>query len=141
MTHEKAYFGIGLVVGIVLAGLFLYYFAPRYSTVKSGDNLIKQDRWTGGSWRFADNQWKAIVDADRDWTEIDQALRSALRLPFANVDTGSALVTLKEKHPVLRDLSDEDLLERIKMVYSKQIICNMYLDSFMKAQVTPTQSD
>jgi hypothetical protein len=141
MTHEKAYFGIGLVVGIVLAGLFLYYFAPRYSTVKSGSNLIKQDRWTGRSWRYVDNQWKAIVDMNRDWTEIDQALRSALRLPFANVDTGSALIALKEKHRVLSDLSDEDLLERIKLVYSKQIICNMYLDSFMKAQVTPTQSD
>jgi hypothetical protein len=140
MTNEKAYFGIGLVVGVILAGLFLYYFAPRYNTVKSSDTLIKQDRWTGRSWRYVDNQWKAIVDVNRDWTEIDQALRAALKLPFANVDTGSALTTLRKTHPVLSDLSDEDLLERIKLVYSKQIICNMYLDSFLKAQNASTQA-
>jgi hypothetical protein len=140
MTNEKAYFGIGLVVGVILAALFLYYFAPRYNTVKSADAVIKQDRWTGRSWRYVDNQWKAIVDVNRDWTEVDQALRAALKLPFANVNTESALETLRKEHPILSDLSDEDLLERIKLVYSKQIICNMYLDSFLKAQNVSTPS-
>ena len=141
MTHEKMYFVVGLVIGIVIAVLFLQYFAPRYSTIKTGDTVIKQDRWTGRSWRYVDNQWKAIVDVNRDWTEVDQALRAALKLPFANVDTGSALITLRKKHPILSDLSDEDLLERIKLVYSKQIVCNMYLDSFLKAQNVSTPSE
>ena len=134
MANEKAYFGIGLVVGIVLAGLFLYYFAPRYITVKSGQTIIKQDRWTGRTWRYADNRWKAIIDVNRDWEKIDGALRKALHIPFAEVDTGAALKLLREKHPILRDLSNDELLERIKLVYSKQVLCNMYLDNFMKAE-------
>ena len=35
---------------------------------------------------------------------------------------------------MLKDLSDDDLLERIKVVYSKQILCNLYLDGFLKAR-------
>ena len=35
------------------------------------------------------------------------------------------------------DLSDDELLERIKLVYSKQILVNMYLDSFLKLEKSP----
>jgi hypothetical protein len=71
------------------------------------------------------------VGEDHDWDKIDGSLRDALRIPFAEVDTGAALKLLRGKHPDLKDLSDEDLLERIKLVYSKQVLCNLYLDNFL----------
>jgi hypothetical protein len=134
MAREKTYFIGGLFIGILIASLFLFYFAPRYTTVKSGEILIRQDRWTGQSWRFVGNQWKAIMGENYDWENIDRALVSALRVPYGEVDTGAALKLLKEKHTILKSLSDEDLLERIKIVYSRQILCNLYLDTFLKAE-------
>lgn len=134
MGREKAYLGIGLVIGIVLATLLLFYFAPRYTTVKAGDNLVKQDRWSGQSWRFVDNQWKRIVGEEHDWDKIDKALTAALGIQTDTPSRTNALDLLRKKDPILKDLSDEDLLERIKLVYSKQILVNMYLDSFLKLE-------
>jgi hypothetical protein len=134
MKGEKRYFIIGLVIGILLSGGFFYYFAPRYTTVKSGDTMLRQDTWTGRSWRFVDNEWKSIVGFNRDWDSIDKALLAALRIPFAEVNTDSALVRLREKHPILKELPNEELLERIKLVYSRQVLVNMYLDSFVKME-------
>jgi len=134
MNGEKRYVLIGLVIGVLLSGVFFYYFAPRYTTVKSGDTLLKQDTWTGRSWRLVDNEWKAVVGVNRDWDSIDKTLLAALRIPFAEVNTDSALVRLREKHPILKELPDEELLERIKLVYSRQVLVNMYLDSFVKME-------
>jgi len=134
MNSEKRYFLIGLVIGILLSGVFFYYFAPRYTTVKSGDTMLRQDTWTGRSWRFVDNEWKSVVGVNRDWDSIDKALLAALRIPFAEVNTDSALVRLREKHPILKELPNEELLERIKLVYSRQVLVNMYLDSFVKME-------
>jgi len=134
MGREKTYFGIGLVIGIVLAVLFLFYFAPRYTTLKAGDTLIKQDRWSGESWRFVDNQWKRIVGENHDWERIDRALAEALGIPSDTPSRSNALDLLRKRDPILKDLSDEDLLERIKLVYSKQILVNMYLESFLKLE-------
>jgi hypothetical protein len=132
MGREKTYFGMGLVMGIVLATVFLFYFAPRYTTVKVGDNLVKQDKWSGQSWRFVDNQWKRIVGEDHDWDKIDKALTGALGIETDTPSRTNALDLLRKKDPILKDLSDDDLLERIKLVYSKQILVNMYLESFLK---------
>ena len=134
MTREKSYFGIGLLVGAVIAALFLLYFAPRYTTVKSGDTLIRQDRWSGISWRFVDNQWKRIVYLDRDWNLIDRTLREALSIPTGGVERGTALHLLRKKYPALADINDDDLLERIKIVYSKAILCDLYLTKFMATE-------
>jgi len=134
MNGEKRYFLIGLVIGILLSRAFFYYFAPRYTTVKSGDTILRQDTWTGRSWRLADHEWKSIVGVNRDWDSIDKALLAALRIPFAEVNTDSALVRLREKHPILKDLPNEELLERIKLVYSRQVLVNMYLDNFVKME-------
>ena len=131
MKNEKSYFGLGLIVGIIISALFLFYVAPRYNTVQSGENIIRQDKWTGSSWRYMDNQWKKISDVSRDWDSIDQALRNALNIPFAKVNTENALSTLRKNYPVLKDVSDDELLERIKLVYSKQVVCNLYLKQFM----------
>jgi hypothetical protein len=95
---------------------------------------LKQDTWTGHSWRFVGADWKPIAGVNRDWEKIDQALLSALRIPFAEVNTSEALVHLTKKHPVLSELSNEELVERIKFVYSRQVLVNMYLDSFMKVE-------
>ena len=139
MGREKTYFGIGLVIGIVLATLFLFYFAPRYTTVKAGDTLLKQDRWSGQSWRFVDNQWKRIVGEDHDWDKIDKALTGALGIATDTPSRTNALDLLRKKDPILKNLSDDELLERIKLVYSKQILVNMYLDSFLKLEKTREQ--
>jgi hypothetical protein len=134
MGREKTYFGMGLVMGIVLATVFLFYFAPRYTTVKVRDTLVKQDKWSGQSWRFVDNQWKRIVGEDHDWDKIDKALTGALGIETDTPSRTNALDLLRKKDPILKDLSDDDLLERIKLVYSKQILVNMYLDSFLKLE-------
>jgi len=134
MNGEKRYFLVGLVIGILLSGVFFYYFAPRYTTAQSGDTMLRQDTWTGRSWRFVDNEWKSIVGVNRDWEKIDGALLAALRIPFAEVNTDSALERLREKHPILKDLPNDELLERIKLVYSRQVLVNMYLDSFVKTE-------
>ena len=134
MNREKIYFAAGIAAGIILAVLFLFYFAPRYMIVQGDGVVVKQDRWTGQSWRFVNNNWKKVTEGDHDWEKIDGTLREALQIPFIKADTGSALNLLREKHPLLKEISDEDLLERIKLVYSKQILCNLYLENFMKLQ-------
>jgi hypothetical protein len=50
------------------------------------------------------------------------------------VNTDLALKQLQEKHPVLKDLPNDELVERIKLVYSRQVLVNMYLDSFVKME-------
>jgi hypothetical protein len=134
MNGGKRHFLMGLVMGILLSGVFFYYFAPRYTTVKAGDTMLRQDTWTGRSWRFVDNEWKSVVGVNYDWESIDRALLSALRIPFAEVNTDLALRQLQEKHPVLKGLPNDELLERIKLVYSRQVLVNMYLDSFIKTE-------
>jgi hypothetical protein len=134
MMSDKRHFLMGLVIGILLSGMFFYYFAPRYTTVKTGDTTLMQDTWTGRSWKYQDNEWKSVVDAKRDWDMIDRALVSALRIPFAEVNTGSALKQLREKYPILKDVPNDELVERIKLVYSRQVLVNLYLDSFVKME-------
>ena len=134
MARERKFFGIGLVIGVVLTALFLHYFAPRYSTIKSGDTLIKQDRWSGESWRFVDNQWKKIMSVSRDWEKVDKTLQEALHIPTEAVDRGDALSLLRNKHPVLEDVTDDELFERIKIVYSKVILSNLYLKNLLKLE-------
>jgi hypothetical protein len=55
-------------------------------------------------------------------------------LPREGLVRSEALALLRQKDPILSDLSDEDLLERIKLVYSKEILVNMYLQNFLKLE-------
>lgn len=134
MDRGKYHFGIGLVVGIVISGLFFHFFAPRYTTTTSEDIIIKQDRWSGDSWQFVDSQWKEVTDPKRDWNNIDQSLRKALNITVGRDQTGSYLRLLKEKYPNLKSVPDAELLSRIRHVYSQQIMTNMYLNDFIKLQ-------
>ncbi len=136
MKREKIYFGAGIVIGAVLAGLFLFHFAPRYRVAQGNGTVVKQDRWTGQTWSLIDNNWKKVADGNYDWEKTDGSLREALQFPSVNVNTDSALNLLRKKYPLLKEISDEELLERIKLVYSKQILCNLYLENFMKLQET-----
>ena len=134
MSREKTFFGFGLVLGVVIAVLFLFYFAPRYTILKTDGKLLKEDRWSGRSWRLVGNRWMLIESASRNWKKIDDALAKALGIASSNMNRAGELALLRKKNPVLKDLSDDELLERIKLVYSKQILCNMYLDSLAKAE-------
>jgi len=134
MSKEKSYFGIGMVFGIVITALALYYVAPRYTTVGSGAHVIKQDRWSGQSWRLVGDQWKPIKGPERDWETIDKVLMSALRIPTNRTKRTSTLELLRNKYPMLKEIPDEELLERIKLVYSREILVNLYLNDFRKLE-------
>ena len=133
MKDGKKSFVFGIIIGIVLAFFYFHYFAPRYEINKSAGATIKIDKWTGQSWRFVDNNWKKMLDMDESWEQIDKTLQEALKIPFAQVDSGSALNKLRDRYPALKDISDDELMERIKLVYSKLVLCNMYLGDFLKA--------
>jgi hypothetical protein len=132
MKKDKKNLITGLVIGLLVSFLYFQFFAPRYEIKKEGVSVIKIDRWTGQSWRSVNNSWKKMTNTDANWAEIDKTLTEALKIPFVQVDSNSALKKLRESHPILKDLPDDELLERIKLVYSKLVLVNMYLGDFLK---------
>jgi hypothetical protein len=132
MKKEKKTLLIGVVLGLFIALFYAHFFAPRYEIRKEGLSTMKLDKWTGQSWVFANNNWKKTNSTEENWEEVDKALSEALNIPFAKVDSASALKKLREKHPVLVEVPDDDLLERIKIVYSKKVLVNMYLGDFLR---------
>jgi hypothetical protein len=141
MKKDKKSLIIGLVVGLVVAIVYSHFFAPRYEIKKEGLSMIKIDKWTGQSWSFVDSDWKKLSNSERDWEEIDKALSEALNIPFARVDSESALKKLREHHPILKSVPDDELLERIKQVYSKMVLVNMYLGDFLKTDSKQTSPE
>jgi len=123
-----------MAAGVLLSGLFLLYFAPRYETTKLDETVIKQDRWSGDSWQYVGNKWEKIVDLQRDWKTIDQSLLNALQITDPDIERNEALALLRLKAPALDVLTDDELLERIKYVYAKEIMVTTYLRSFMDAE-------
>jgi hypothetical protein len=134
MKKTKFYFVAGIVVGAVLTYFCLNWFAPRYEMEKVGGSMVKTDKWTGQSWKYVNDSWKKIERTNQEWQEIDQALAEALNIPVSNNNTESALSLLREKYPILKDIPNDELQERIKLVYSSQILRDLYLDDFMKRQ-------
>jgi hypothetical protein len=141
MRNEKKHMILGIVIGLVLAFFYFHYFAPRYEVIKMGTFPVKIDRWTGKSWRLVENNWKGMLDIDEDWEQIDQTLREALQSPIAKVDTSMALTRLRDKYPVLNGISDDELLERIKVVYSKIVLSKLYLSDFLNKKADERQTD
>lgn len=134
MRSTKLNLAIGIIAGAILTFFCFNYFAPRYEIKKAGLSLVKFDKWTGQSWRFVNNDWKKVVYTNQEWKQIDQAVAQALNIQLKDAKTESTLNQLREKYAVLRDIPDDELLERIKLVYSKQILVQMYLDNFLKLQ-------
>jgi hypothetical protein len=132
MKKEKKTLVIGVIIGLLISLFYAHFFAPRYEIKKEGLSTMKLDKWTGLSWTLTNNTWKKMNNTEENWEEIDKALSEALNIPFAKVDSVSALKKLKEKHPILADVPDDELLERIKMVYSKMVLVNMYLGDFLR---------
>ncbi len=133
---EKKQFSIGLAAGILIAILFFQLFAPRFYTIESNGSIIKQDKWSGDSWRFVDNQWRKIMSVDQKWQQIDQTLKKALHLSSSSSSKRpvNPLELLKNKYPILKSVTDEELNERIKIVYSKEILSSLYLNNFLEIQ-------
>ncbi len=134
MKKTKLYFVAGIAVGVILTFFCLNYFAPRYEMEKVGVSMVKTDKWTGQSWKYVNDSWKKIERTNQEWQEIDQALAQALNIPVSDNNTDLALRLLREKYPILKDIPNDELQERIKLVYSSQILQDLYLDDFMKRQ-------
>ena len=136
MTSGKKNLILGIIIGIVLSFLYFQFFAPRYEIEKTAVFTVKIDKWTGQSWRLVDNNWKKMINMDEDWELVDKILGEAINIdiPEAQVDSGAALKRLRDRYPVLKDIPDYDLLERIKLVYSKEILVNLYLRGFMNEE-------
>ena len=141
MKMDKKCLVLGIVIGLILAFFYFHYFAPRYEINKTGLFTIKIDKWTGQSWRLVNNDWKKMMNTDEDLAKIDRTLQEALKIPFAQVDTASALKKLRDSYPVLKEIPDDELLERIKLVYSKQVLVNMYLGDFLKTSEGASQEE
>ena len=134
MVNSKKSLICGIIIGIILSFLYFKFFAPRYEIEKTALYTVRIDKWTGDTWRLVDDNWKKMINIDEDWELIDKTLAKAIHIniPEAQVDSEPALKKLKDKYPVLQDIPDYDLLERIKLVYGKQVLVGMYLGDFMK---------
>ena len=133
----------GIIIGVALSFFYFNYLAPRYEIKKTSANTIKIDKWTGESWRLVDDNWRKMTNMDEDWALVDKALQDAVKisLPVVEVDSSVALKKLRDKYPVLKDIPDYDLLERIKLVYAKKTMVGMYLGDFMTTSETSGPSD
>jgi len=129
MAQGKHQFGIGLVVGVLFAASFFMYFAPRYKTVEEDGVLYKHDRWSGNSWQFVENSWEEITPKSDKWETVDAELRRALKVPQTVKARQDVLNRLRDRYPKLKGVSDDDLLERIKFVYSKELMVGHYMQT------------
>jgi hypothetical protein len=131
MKKQKITLVIGLIIGLAAAFFYYNFSASRYEIKKDGTSIVKVDKWTGKSWSFVNNNWKIIRENYEEQDEVEKTLIKALGLTVAQVDTEAALKKLKENYPLLRDIPNDELLERINLVYSKKVIANMYLSDFL----------
>jgi hypothetical protein len=131
--QNKFHFGAGLFLGVVVTAVFLHFFAPRYAVLDSDTGVVKHDKWTGNAWRYDGEKWEKIAEDSRDWKPVDAALMNALNIQEKKNPAGSSsindrLKALKKKYPVLETVSDEDVMERIKYLYARKIIVDLYLN-------------
>jgi len=128
MIKTRTHFGIGLFIGIVVTALFFQFFAPRYDVIESEKMLIKQDKWSGNSWRYEGDKWEKISDTTRDWKPVDAVLMKALNFTAKGENKGSdgQMSALKKKYPELEKISNEDIMERIKYIYARKVMVDLY---------------
>jgi len=133
MKKEKLVFAVGLAVGIFLTAVFFQVFAPRYATMLNGEGLIKQDRWSGRSWRYDGASWEEIREADSRKEQIDQELRKALTVVIDQGRVTQATNRFKEIFPALKEIPDDELLTRMSTLYSNQIMSTLFLESYHRS--------
>jgi len=129
MIKTRTHFGIGLFIGIVVTALFFQFFAPRYDVIESEKMLIKQDKWSGNSWRYEGDKWEKISDTTRDWKPVDEVLMKALNFTAKGDTTNNSdgqMSSLKKKYPELEKIPNEDIMERIKYIYARKIMVDLY---------------
>lgn len=130
MKKEKKFFTIGLISGIFVTSIFFQFFAPRYVSIKEGNNLIKQDRWSGRSWRYVMGKWEEISGAESKQDPIDRELRKALNVIIDQSNFNEALSSFKESFPALRDIPEDELFTRISNLYSRQLMTATFLHNY-----------
>jgi hypothetical protein len=134
MNREKIIFAVGLGVGILLAVLFLLFFAPRYATLTRGDTVIKQDTWSGRSWRLTGGgSWEEVREAGNRQEQIDRELRKALTVVIDQNRVREATGRFKEMFPALREIPDEELLARMSALYSTEIMSAIFLENYQRS--------
>jgi len=91
--------------------------------MKSDDMLIKQDKWSGTSWRYEGDKWEKITDSTRDWKPVDDVLMKELNISDKGDTSGFnwQMAPLKKKYPELEKISKEDIMERIRYIYSGRL--------------------
>ena len=131
MMQGKVHFGVGLFVGVLLSAFFFLYFAPRYEMSQSDAQLVKQDKWSGETWIFRDGNWEKVSTTARDWQAVDNALTKALQISTApqSHSQNQVIQKMKTRYPVLAKLSEEEIRERIKYIYSRKILVDLYLNN------------
>jgi hypothetical protein len=134
MLQTRVHFGIGFSVGICITALFFHFFAPRYEVTESNRVIIRQDKWSGTSWKYEGDEWKEIKENRVNWKPVDSALMKALNVPVieGKKKSNNQIIALKKKYPFLEEFSDEDIMERIKYIYARKIMLDLY---FSKANL------
>lgn len=131
MLDSRIHFGVGFTIGILITALFFYFFSQRYEVTESNRAIIKQDKWSGASWQFEGNEWKKIQENKTDWKPVDKILVKALNI---SADKSSSnhrnrqVEVLKSKYPALEGYRDEDIIARIKYVYARQVMLDLYFN-------------
>ena len=133
MNKEKLVFAVGVAVGIFLTAVFFQVFAPRYALLQGEECLVKQDKWSGRSWRYDGQSWAEIRDAESRQQQIDQELRKALTVIIDQNRLREATGRFKEMFPSLTDIPDEELLTRMSTLYSSQIMSTLFLESYHRS--------
>ena len=115
-----------MLAGIVLATLFFQFFAPRYEILKLDQMVIKQDKRSGDSWRQEGGKWIEIEDSTIDWKPLDKVLLETLKI--SDHQQSNPMASLRKKYPVLKEFSDEEIMERIKTIYAQKIMVDLYFN-------------
>lgn len=128
MIQTRVHFGFGFTVGLCISALVFYFFFPRYDVIESNRAIIKQDKWSGLSWKYEGNEWKKIKENKTDWGPVDKALLRSINAPVVEnkTNTSNQVAALKKKYPLLEEFSDEDIMERIKYIYARKIMLDLY---------------
>ena len=99
--------------------------------IKSNSVIIKQDKRSGDSWAYEGNEWKKIKGNKVSWKSVDNALIEALNTPDIEGENNSVdqIAVLKKKYSFLNKVSDEDIMERIKYIYARKIMLDLYFST------------